>query len=445
MGRARVTGMEADGVWDRVGAIRRARRAAGLSQRGMADRAGVSSSTVARAESRDGAVSLEVLVALLAVAGQRLAVVDGSGELVTPMRPHTMRDRAGRFFPAHLDTVPADDYTPSGSQRHYARRKPVVTFARGGLRDYSAVLRGEGWVRPADHVTVDELAQMRRDELEFRRSLLPPRTTRDLPPCECGPECELTCVQECPCQCEPAGPEWGLADETGGFRSGAPTAYPDEPGRLAGEPAPERNPGVEEHEKAEGLEDAPQLEEAEAQGLEDTGLAGGPDRSDQSFPLEEALVDATHLGDSGAQAVGPLDASSDSVSAPHGGAETECAEGGRAGSGAGVNRLYEIETPYRDEVDNPSLRVEAPDPDATGDRGVHASGEGPGETAVDLAGVNATGVAVVATGAAGVGARAGSADVGGAGERSADAGERGVGAESPGDGVPGMPPGPADG
>jgi transcriptional regulator with XRE-family HTH domain len=84
--------------------LRRARRLADLSQRDLAARAGVSRSLVGRLEAGDvGRASILTLTRLLSAAGLRLAVVDGDGEVVTPMPSECMRDQAGRHFPAHLD------------------------------------------------------------------------------------------------------------------------------------------------------------------------------------------------------------------------------------------------------------------------------------------------------------------------------------------------------
>ena len=192
------------GGWDRVGVVRRARRVVGLSQRAMAARAGLAKSTVARAESGEGAVSLEAVAAILDVAGLHLAVVDAAGRVVTPMRAHTVRDRAGRYFPAHLDTVPPAWCTPAGHQWHYDRPMPQATFARGGV---GAPVPGPGAPgRPQDHVTGEELVVLGRQALEALRARFPRPATPALEvDCACGPECELDCVPDCPCQCEPPG------------------------------------------------------------------------------------------------------------------------------------------------------------------------------------------------------------------------------------------------
>jgi transcriptional regulator with XRE-family HTH domain len=87
--------------------VRRVRRMVDASQRELADVSGVSERTVARIESRRCAPSLRVLCRLLAAAGFRLAVVDGTGQLVREMQdlPDDPRDCQDRRYPAHLDVI----------------------------------------------------------------------------------------------------------------------------------------------------------------------------------------------------------------------------------------------------------------------------------------------------------------------------------------------------
>ena len=193
-------------AWNRVGAMRRARRIAGLSQREMAERVGVAAGTIARAEDPEGGAALAVVEAVLAVAGLRLAVVDAAGQVVAPMRTNVARDRGGSYFPAHLDTRVPDDLDPRAYPWRSDRPLPTVTFLRRGTRPCYA----EAWAipgldageRPDDHFTPDELADHREARrARFRR---PPPSRPPLPECACGPECELTCDTACPCQCEPA-------------------------------------------------------------------------------------------------------------------------------------------------------------------------------------------------------------------------------------------------
>jgi len=88
------------------GLLRRARRIAGVSQRELARRVGVSASTVARAESGSIEPTLSVFARMLAVAGLHLVMVDEGGHVVTPMRdiPDT-RNGGGWRYPSHLDVI----------------------------------------------------------------------------------------------------------------------------------------------------------------------------------------------------------------------------------------------------------------------------------------------------------------------------------------------------
>ena len=85
---------------------RACRRARSLSQRELADLAGVSRSTVDRMESGHGRPAFDTVVQLLAATGYAVVAVDRHGR-VLPTRavaggPH---DRAGRSLPAHLRPV----------------------------------------------------------------------------------------------------------------------------------------------------------------------------------------------------------------------------------------------------------------------------------------------------------------------------------------------------
>ena len=95
--------------FDLSGSLRRMRRLADLSQREMARRLDVSKSSVAAAESGVGGLDARVLARAAAVAGLRLALVDGAGTEVHPMAAGTVRDLSGRRFPAHLDTRRSDE------------------------------------------------------------------------------------------------------------------------------------------------------------------------------------------------------------------------------------------------------------------------------------------------------------------------------------------------
>lgn len=199
-------------AWNRVGAMRRARRVAGLSQREMAARVGVAASTIARAEDPDGGASLTLIEAVLAVAGLRLAVVDAAGEVVAPMRTDVARNRAGSYFPAHLDTQVPAELTSRADPWRWDRPEPSVTF----LRRSTQPCYPRAWAipglgnrdRPNDHYTADELAHhrdLRRARRRLRLAQAPPTGPSPLDaPCTCGPGCERHCEAACACQCEPA-------------------------------------------------------------------------------------------------------------------------------------------------------------------------------------------------------------------------------------------------
>jgi HTH-type transcriptional regulator/antitoxin HipB len=184
-----------DPDFDISGLLRRARRIADLSQRDLAARAGVSPSTVGRAESGNGAVSVRMLIRLFAAAGMRLAVHDAAHFEIPPMRPDCLRDRGGRRHAAHLDPEPTirDGWT-RGPWSRGSRPEPVAVQERREMRDW----RRQRELEPDDHPGPESL---------YRRPqrLQPIAPSEPIPDCECGPACERECVQECNCQCEPLG------------------------------------------------------------------------------------------------------------------------------------------------------------------------------------------------------------------------------------------------
>lgn len=203
--------------WNRVGALRRARRLADLSQRQLAERVGVSRATIGRAESADEPVGLDLVEAILAVAGLRLAVLDADGQEVESMRESVEHDGGGRRFPAHLDVEPADDSgRPDGQVWHRGRPVPSATFRHRHHRDHprrSGVGARPPRPRPQDHLTTGELAAERRRMVDDYWRLVAPllveaRTApydavTDPDRCTCPIDCESTCLPWCWCQCEP--------------------------------------------------------------------------------------------------------------------------------------------------------------------------------------------------------------------------------------------------
>jgi transcriptional regulator with XRE-family HTH domain len=200
------------------GLLRRIRRVADLSQRELAAALDVHASQVARFETGEREVPVTLLVQAAALAGLRLALLDGDGREVAPMTADGVRDRARRRFPAHLDTRHGDEDWWYGPER-YGRRPPRYTFDRDRrLRDRWRDRDGT----PDDHLEPrpeDDLAH--RAELRARaawekrqearqRLVGTPRDLPELEPCTCLPTCEdlLEAVnrhaEDCPCGCDVA-------------------------------------------------------------------------------------------------------------------------------------------------------------------------------------------------------------------------------------------------
>jgi transcriptional regulator with XRE-family HTH domain len=111
------------------GVLRRVRRIADLSQRELAVAVGISPSAVGSAESGARDLPLSVVARIAEVAALRLSLVDGDGGEIAGMVDNTVRDAAGRRFPAHLDTRYSDDRWWHGPDRKY-RTQPWYTFDR---------------------------------------------------------------------------------------------------------------------------------------------------------------------------------------------------------------------------------------------------------------------------------------------------------------------------
>ena len=198
---------------DVAGVLRRARRLAGISQRELAARAGVSQSALARAET-SGIVTVRVLSAVLEVAGLHLTVVDTAGGRIEPMRADGCRDRAGRLLPSHVDPWAPDPWWyRQDRSRPYDRVVPPFTYRREPTIDAQSD-------HPSNDATFAELRRRQRLlEWQERRRLEGTGATADgaadgaaggavgdyREECSCGPECERECVEACTCQCEPRG------------------------------------------------------------------------------------------------------------------------------------------------------------------------------------------------------------------------------------------------
>jgi HTH-type transcriptional regulator/antitoxin HipB len=198
---------QGDGTsFDVGGHLRRVRRLADLSQRELAAQAGVNQATVARWESGARPLSVDTLVDVLALAGLRLAVIDEQGAPVEPFDPDTVRDNAGRFFPAHLDVAPPDQRPGNrGMAERWDRPPANGWYARRAVRDEAC---HEGVERPQDHPTRTELDERHRELLRVRRERGRrfARPAPEPPPCTCRDDCHEhpACPSGCPCQCEPA-------------------------------------------------------------------------------------------------------------------------------------------------------------------------------------------------------------------------------------------------
>jgi transcriptional regulator with XRE-family HTH domain len=111
--------------------VRRVRREADRSQRELAIATGLSVSWVARVEAGTATPRIAQFETLLALAGWRLAVLDGRRREVHPLLEYDrdLRDGAGRRYPAHLDTVidPERDEWWAG---WYGLARPPETFRR---------------------------------------------------------------------------------------------------------------------------------------------------------------------------------------------------------------------------------------------------------------------------------------------------------------------------
>lgn len=189
--------------FDTGGHLARVRRLADLSQRELAEAAGVGQATIARWESGGTSITVAVLVRILRVAGLRLEVVDDQGDVVEPVPADAVRDNSGRRFPAHLDVVPPEHRPLNrGAGPRYDRPEPRGWYALRPTRD-RGVAAGEG--RPTDHPTRSDLADLhaaRHAARAARWGWTAPR--QQLAECTCADDCfeEPACGSACSCQCE---------------------------------------------------------------------------------------------------------------------------------------------------------------------------------------------------------------------------------------------------
>ena len=213
------------------GLLRRIRRTVDCSQREFARLLGLSATAVAQAETGVRDLPATVLARAAELAGLRLALVDGQDREVPGMAGDAVRDRAGRRFPAHLDTRHGDEGWWHGPER-YSREPPTYTFDRDRrLRDEYRAAGGT----PADHQqprpgdSLAERAQARRDAVTARRHAAAqayaaeqrrlgfPNADAWTPTCTCPPACDDLLsddasssdrhraephVDGCPCRCD---------------------------------------------------------------------------------------------------------------------------------------------------------------------------------------------------------------------------------------------------
>ena len=204
---------------DVTGLLRRIRRTTDLSQRELAARLHVSKTAVAAFECGTRAIDVDLLAAAAALAGLRIALLDEAGAEVRGMRPDGVRDRGGRRFPAHLDTVLSEERASRWEHRPQLRQ-PTYTFDR---RDPWADAESRARSRPDDHLVPQpgdspaERAAARQREARKRRQdeLARRRAAGELGPvepftCTCPPACDElddwsgrpVHAEECPCCCD---------------------------------------------------------------------------------------------------------------------------------------------------------------------------------------------------------------------------------------------------
>ncbi|MGY2001739.1 helix-turn-helix domain-containing protein [Blastococcus sp. SYSU DS1024] len=215
------------GEFDLCGLLRRIRRRAELSQRELAARLGVSKSTVAAVESGTTGMDARLVAAAARLGGLRLGLLDDEGRPVAGMAAGTVRDGAGRRFPAHLDTMLSEER--AWRWEHQPRlRQPTYTFDRRRPEEDAADRTRD---RPDDHLVPQpgdapeeraaarraaaarrrwEEVQRRREELRRRVAAGEVEACDDGWACTCPPECDEMDGGEgqpvhaanCPCGCD---------------------------------------------------------------------------------------------------------------------------------------------------------------------------------------------------------------------------------------------------
>lgn len=138
------------------GIVRAVRRRADVSQRELAERAGLSCSTVHRIEAGAHPPSLTTMCRVLRVADLTLVVVDHEGRLIPPLRAwDDTRDGAERHYPAHLDTV-LDPRPGEWWGDRFGLARPPETFHRDRGRRDAQRARSRWEVRVKQHLSDPE-------------------------------------------------------------------------------------------------------------------------------------------------------------------------------------------------------------------------------------------------------------------------------------------------
>lgn len=140
--------------------IRRVRREADLSQRGLAQALGVGQATIARWETGQTEPTITQYRRLLALAEITVTLTAPVERATRPMTWEAPRDRAGRLHPAHLDLI--DD-------RDAFSGEPWIRAPHRRGRDERRRRTG---IRPDDHPALTDLVEQRAARAAANRARL---------------------------------------------------------------------------------------------------------------------------------------------------------------------------------------------------------------------------------------------------------------------------------
>ena len=190
-----------------------------MSQRQLAEAAGLSVAAVAHAEAGTRDLPVTALARAADVAGLRLALVDGAGDEVHGMHAGAVRDRGGRRFPAHLDTVLSEQRASRWEHRPRLRQ-PTYTFGRRTPWEDAESRSSD---RPDDHLVPQagdspgeraaarrRAARQRLQDERARRVAAGELRPAESVTCTCPPACDElddwsgrpVHAEECPCSCD---------------------------------------------------------------------------------------------------------------------------------------------------------------------------------------------------------------------------------------------------